>query len=465
MLNAWAARLLGPADGVRCRFDEIEVESGARIATHEVNLADLGLSALDFVHAHVGSAGPSEVEQRARHALASLLPPLPAGHALRLDATRPAGAPPASAASPTCSSSPPRRDASSPPAGRSTARTCRRRISMRSVGSTSRPSRLVPRAPRALTAAAKALRSALRAPASDEAVLQVQTALLAMAGFGIDGAVPVAALGTLDERLNVLRAQGATIADEAARRLAAASALPAADTIEARRDRGLRRLRAIFGEAFVALPPFSCESAADITASLADREALHGDEPLAAYTWLSRMERVREPLAHLGHALRAAEVLGTAETLRLGVAQLPHHAGERWVGGVSEGGSTVPDGRLSLVLQGDPRIDLAQPLAGLLADEWVEIVPQRDETTAIAFQYDPPDSCAPQATSSRWHRRRGSHGPWRPEPRPRRDARAGAAARRRWRRARRDRALPAGALFVLNVEGDAVSTDFTPLIA
>ena len=30
-------------------------------------------------------------------------------------------------------------------------------------------------------------------------------------------------------------------------------------------------------------------------------------------------------------------------------------------------------------------------------DEWTEVVPSRTETTGIAFQYDPPDSAAPQA--------------------------------------------------------------------
>jgi hypothetical protein len=30
-------------------------------------------------------------------------------------------------------------------------------------------------------------------------------------------------------------------------------------------------------------------------------------------------------------------------------------------------------------------------------DEWVEVIPSREETTAIAFQYDPPDACAPQS--------------------------------------------------------------------
>ncbi|HWM12084.1 MAG TPA: hypothetical protein VNO82_22170, partial [Solirubrobacteraceae bacterium] len=92
-----------------------------------------------------------------------------------------------------------------------------------------------------------------------------------------------------------------------------------------------------------------------------------------------------------------AEVLRTDEALRPAVAQLPHRAGERWVGGVLRAGAPMPDGRLSLVLQGAEGLDLTQPIAGLLIDEWVEIVPSASETTAIAFQYDAPDACAPQA--------------------------------------------------------------------
>jgi hypothetical protein len=60
-------------------------------------------------------------------------------------------------------------------------------------------------------------------------------------------------------------------------------------------------------------------------------------------------------------------------------------------------GGEMPDGRLSLILQGPGDIDLAKPVAGFLVDEWVEVVPSRNETTGIAFQLDPPDTCAPQA--------------------------------------------------------------------
>jgi hypothetical protein len=40
--------------------------------------------------------------------------------------------------------------------------------------------------------------------------------------------------------------------------------------------------------------------------------------------------------------------------------------------------------------------DMSQPLAGLLVDEWVEVVPNVKETTGIALQYDRPDAAPPQ---------------------------------------------------------------------
>jgi hypothetical protein len=78
------------------------------------------------------------------------------------------------------------------------------------------------------------------------------------------------------------------------------------------------------------------------------------------------------------------------------VAQLPFVASERWIGLAADAGQTIPAGRLSLVIQRVAGVDPTQPMAGLWIDEWTEVVPSTAETTAIAFQLDPPDACAPQ---------------------------------------------------------------------
>jgi len=131
------------------------------------------------------------------------------------------------------------------------------------------------------------------------------------------------------------------------------------------------------------------------------RWSTQGGDPLAVVTWLERGQRAREPLARLSALLRGAEVLRTGERLRLAVAQLPHEAGARWVDLPPAADAPLPHGRLSLVLQTlasfAPEQVEGGPLHGLLVDEWVEVVPSREETTAIAFQTDPPNACAPQA--------------------------------------------------------------------
>ena len=57
----------------------------------------------------------------------------------------------------------------------------------------------------------------------------------------------------------------------------------------------------------------------------------------------------------------------------------------------------MPPSKLSLVLHTIGPLNPTQVLTGLLVDEWVEIVPSARETTALAFQFDVPDACAPQS--------------------------------------------------------------------
>jgi hypothetical protein len=39
----------------------------------------------------------------------------------------------------------------------------------------------------------------------------------------------------------------------------------------------------------------------------------------------------------------------------------------------------------------------AQPISALVIDEWTDIVPSSAETTAVAFQFNPPNAFAPQS--------------------------------------------------------------------
>jgi len=95
--------------------------------------------------------------------------------------------------------------------------------------------------------------------------------------------------------------------------------------------------------------------------------------------------------------LQKSEVLGASSRLNLSVAQLPFSAAERWVGLPPLPNKELPPSKLSLVVQTiNTPIDTTQPLAGLCIDEWPEVVPSSQETSAITFQFDTPGACAPQ---------------------------------------------------------------------
>ena len=403
VLNAWAARLLGPATGVRCRVEELDA-AGSVVRTHEVPLTELELSALDLVYAEGGrgAGDASEIELRVLDALRRKPAAPAAGASLRVvggtggrRATGGALAGRCDRAGPSRALGARRRSRAR--RRRSTGAACRPATRARpSTSSRPAPTRRARGWPRPTRRWCRCWR---RPPIWSP--MRAARRCDVCPGSASRRPCPWYRLApTADQARAALLVQAGAAVAEAARRLAQLAALPvpaATAAAEVQREALRQRFAAVFGPDFVVLPVFKVAEPAPLVQSVADRQALHGGDPLAVDTWFARMERVREPLSKLSLALRAAEVLRTKESLRPSVAQLPHRAGQRWVGGVQSAAAAPPDGRLSLVLQMVDKLDLTQPLAGLLVDEWVEIVPSAQETTAIAFQYDPPDACAPQA--------------------------------------------------------------------
>ncbi len=415
VLAAWAARVLGPAQAV------------LRVNGHPVALGALGLAAIDLVWASRGVEGdPPELLPLALGALGDQVDATSAS----LDSSELAdqlelavrahrllaGARPADGAD----LQPPHAD---PERGLDAAELHGR-----------------------ATAAEQALRSARAAlvAATDDAGLRA--ALLAVAAFGVPGAVPIPGAP--------LAVQAGALLPDLDRRLAG---LDAADGTD-----GAARLRAVFGPGFLALPRFTAPTAPDVTASLADAPSLLGGDLLAAHTWLTRMERVREPLARLTRVAREVEVVHGHDLLGVTVAQVPHVAGQRWVGLPQTG---LAEGCVSLVLAGAPA-DLSTSLCGLVVDEWTEVVPQRTETTGIAFRGSPPTSSAPQAVLLAVPPVTGE--PWRLETLNRVLLETFESARLRVLRpsalAAVGHFLPATHL-AFNTDGDAVSTDLHPVPA
>jgi hypothetical protein len=237
--------------------------------------------------------------------------------------------------------------------------------------------------------------------ASAPAAEDLRAAMLRVGALGIGPAVPNIAVSDTPEIQAALIQQANALLKTSQARVDQDTTLvaqTAASDSRARCDQLLARGRAVYGNEFISLPflELDATTAAELNSALAASTQQQGGDSLAVHGWFTRSSRVRDNLATLGACMRGAEVLTHGTRLNLSVAQLPFDSAESWVGLAPPAGGTIPPSKLSLVVQPLSAIDATQPLCGLFIDEWIEVVPNQTETTAIAFQFDPPNSFAPQ---------------------------------------------------------------------
>ncbi len=250
----------------------------------------------------------------------------------------------------------------------------------------------------ALQQAQQALEAARTAASADMEPLR--SALLALAGFGIRGAIPQHAVGAGADAQAVLERQAGVVLLEVAHRMqrlqqVAAGAVPA--TAEGIRDYHLARLQIVFGEEFRVLGKVTVTQPAALTQAFDSARPLLTGDAMAPLTWLQAQSRVRPGVGRFWDALNAAEALGSGATTTWRIGQLPYVAAERWVALPPAAGQSLPPGRLSVVAHSAGALQFAQPLVGLAVDEWIEVVPGRSEVTGVAFHFDQPGAQAPQS--------------------------------------------------------------------
>ena len=118
------------------------------------------------------------------------------------------------------------------------------------------------------------------------------------------------------------------------------------------------------------------------------------NDALVIESWMQSAARVRPPL-------QAWEMLATYHdwlreaSLPFVAVQLPAAPGAKWIGGVFDD-TVAADDVVSIAMHGAPAT-YAVPMAGLLVDEWTELVPSPEETTGIAMHINRPNAVAPQA--------------------------------------------------------------------
>lgn len=224
---------------------------------------------------------------------------------------------------------------------------------------------------------------------STAAARDVRGTLWAVAAFGVKSAVPRGVDDeNPDERLTLFAAARRALAD--ADRVIAACGSAASE---------VTRIQTAFGGDVTVLPTFVPGNGAEFEAAVAHGPTLVGDAR-AVRRWLEGAAAVREPLA----ALRLAHLVGealTATPIELQVAQFPHDVERPWAGGTFDpaAGLRPRSGTVSLVADvpfGVPAPGAGGALAGVVFDEWSELIPAAVQDTCFAVHHDAPGAEAAQ---------------------------------------------------------------------
>jgi hypothetical protein len=166
--------------------------------------------------------------------------------------------------------------------------------------------------------------------------------------------------------------------------------------------------RLVLGSDFLAIPLFAAhpESLPELAAAKA---APVETDPLKIESWLQALSRVRRAMQIVDTVAMYREWL-QGELLSFVPVQLPVASGAKWIGGVFSD-TVAADDVVSIMMHNAPA-NLAGPMAGLLIDEWTELVPASKETTGIAININRPNAVAPQALLLAVPPKRTGHWAW-----------------------------------------------------
>ncbi len=169
----------------------------------------------------------------------------------------------------------------------------------------------------------------------------------------------------------------------------------------------------MFGENFQIVPQFTlpAEQAQELSNAWgpgpdADDKILEHVQttlgrPFAVEDWLHGIARVRGKMRQIEAAGTLAEAFGSG-SISLQPLQLPHRPDLPWLAldlpeqDANGDPFSVDEDKLLYTAHYPATLNANAMIAGLLLDEWTEVIPSRSEETGLAVHYDRPNSEAPQ---------------------------------------------------------------------
>ncbi|WP_118976928.1 hypothetical protein [Taibaiella koreensis] len=254
------------------------------------------------------------------------------------------------------------------------------------------------------------LNTALTGPFSFTAV---SDALYVLSRFGFEQTVYEFINDTDAEAEETLKAWGASVLAQAQARITASNFTipvpgPADDPVPFVNG-AIDSLKAIFGGSFAVLPLFSIrpQEQAYFVPMLNGSSSLLQDNgnqsnELLMDEWLGSIAKVRKNAADYEMlSILAGAVQFTAFASRPFLPLQIPYAGdstERWLGAAVNAGNTaaLKEGRIAIGASLPASYELTGDQAGILVDEWIDVIPAREQTSGISFHHNQPNAKAPQ---------------------------------------------------------------------
>ena len=159
----------------------------------------------------------------------------------------------------------------------------------------------------------------------------------------------------------------------------------------------------LFGRNFKVYPQFELKNADAINLSRSTDNLLKGDSievnDLAPEEWTQTAAKVRANIATYQKVRLYSDTLLESTTNNLKVTQLPVNSvtDDRWLGMIVPSDYSPAGDTLSMVLELPDGNDAGGLQNGMLIDEWVETIPDKNVQTGVAMHYDQPNTEAPNS--------------------------------------------------------------------
>ncbi|MBD2769867.1 hypothetical protein IC235_18410 [Hymenobacter sp. BT664] len=174
----------------------------------------------------------------------------------------------------------------------------------------------------------------------------------------------------------------------------------------------LQGYKALFGRAFIALPRFKLRAAdqALLNAQLSTDPTTtllrgHASNPYVMDEWLCGISKVRKNTANYEFLSALASGINLdafTDDRKLFPAQVPYNASsstDRWLGSTVNNDAALQEGRVAFAISipgGSSSYSMGTYEVGLMIDEWVDVIPNKNQTTGIAFHANQPNQKPPQ---------------------------------------------------------------------